>query len=429
MKVLIVGSGGREHALAWKIAQDPKVEAIYAAPGSDGLAQVARSTGLAADDLDALAAFASSQSIDLTVVGPEAPLAAGIVDLFKSRGLRIFGPGKAGAQLEASKAFTKGVLIEAGVPTAAYAEFSSAPEARAFARELGFPCVVKADGLAAGKGVVICANAAEADEAVDSMLEGGRFGQAGARIVVEEFLEGEEASFMALSDGSSVLGLASSQDHKAAFDGDSGPNTGGMGAYSPAPVIDEALHQEILETVIEPTVATLAARGIDYRGVLYAGLMIKDGRPQVLEYNVRFGDPECQPLMMRLESSLVDLMEACIDGTLASSEVRWKPGAAVCVVMASAGYPGSYRKGDVISGLEAAASQPAVEVFHAGTARDEQGRWISTGGRVLGVSASGPDVSKAVDRAYEAVSKIRWDGVHYRRDIAHRAVGRIAAGA
>ncbi len=424
LKVLVIGSGGREHTLAWKIAQDPRVERVYAAPGSDGMAAVAESTGIGVGDLEALADFAAAQEIALTVVGPEAPLAAGIVDLFRERGLRIFGPDREGAQLESSKAFTKEILAEAGVPTAAYETFTEVEPAREFARHLGAPLVVKADGLAAGKGVVICATVEEADSAIESMLRDGRFGEASRRIVIEEFLDGEEASFMALTDGKHVLALASSQDHKAAFDGDKGPNTGGMGAYSPAPVISDERYSEVIETVIEPTVAALARRGIDYRGVLYAGLMIHEGRAKVLEYNVRFGDPECQPIMVRLRSSLVDLIEAAIDGRLGEVSAEWDEGSAVCVVMASGGYPGDYSKGEVITGIEQAAGLEGVEVFHAGTKRDEQGRWLSSGGRVLGVTATGADVREAVERAYGAVGAIDWNDVHYRGDIGHRAVAR-----
>jgi phosphoribosylamine--glycine ligase len=424
MRVLVIGSGGREHALAWKIATDPRVERVIAAPGSAGIAGVAECAPVRADDLDGLVNLASEKGVTLTVVGPEAPLAAGIVDRFRAAGLRIFGPCREGAQLEASKAFTKRVLVEAGVPTAAYRELSDADEARAFARELGFPCVVKADGLAAGKGVVICGDAGEADAAIASMLESGRFGEAGRRVVVEEFLEGEEASFIALTDGHDVVPLAPSQDHKAVFDGDQGPNTGGMGAYSPAPVVTPELAARITSEVIEPTVAALWDRGIDYRGVLYAGLMIDGASIKVLEYNVRFGDPECQPLMVRMKSSLVDLMEACVDGGVGRSTVAWDSGAAACIVMAARGYPGDYEKGAVISGIDVADRIPGVHVFHAGTARDERGQWLTAGGRVLGVTATGADVRAAVGHAYNAVANIHWEGVHYRRDIGRRAIDR-----
>src|SRR6185369_9946046 len=329
MKVLVIGSGGREHALVWKIANDRRRPRVYAAPGSAAIAGLAEIVAIDPSDLEALARFAESESIDLTIVGPEGPLAAGIVDEFRARGLRIFGPDRRGAELEASKAFTKRLLLDAGVPTADYGEFEEAAPARECARRLGFPVVVKADGLAAGKGVIICADAAEADRAIDGMLEGGDFGAAGRRVVVEEFLVGEEASFMAITDGITALPLASSQDHKAVFDGDAGPNTGGMGAYSPAPCVTPQIHDEIMRRVIEPTVRTLAARGIDYLGVLYAGIMLTASGPKVLEYNVRFGDPECQALMMRLDSSLLDLVDATIDRTLASHRLEWKNGSSV----------------------------------------------------------------------------------------------------
>jgi phosphoribosylamine---glycine ligase len=427
MKVLVVGSGGREHALVWKIANDPRRPKVYAAPGSAAIGALAENVAIDPMQTHELAAFAARERIDLTIVGPEGPLAAGIVDVFRERGLRIFGPDRRGAELEASKAFTKRLLDEAGVPTAEYGEFTEAAPARECARRLGFPVVVKADGLAAGKGVVICADAGEADRAIDGMLEGGEFGAAGRRIVVEEFLVGEEASFMAVTDGTTSLALASSQDHKAVFDGDNGPNTGGMGAYSPAPCVTEDLDAELMRRVIEPTVRTLAARGIDYRGVLYAGVMLTDRGPKVLEYNVRFGDPECQALMMRLDSSLLDLCDATIDGRLASCRLEWKPGTSVCVVMAAEGYPGDVRRGDAIEGLEAAAAIGDVQVFHAGTTRDGDGTWRTAGGRVLGVCATAPRVADATRSAYAAVETIRWRGAHYRRDIAWRATARERA--
>ena len=424
MKVLVIGGGGREHALAWKIARDPRAPKVYAAPGSAGLESVAERVAIDPLDLEGLAGFALREGIDLTIVGPEAPLAAGIVDVFRAKGLRIFGPDRRGAELEASKAFTKRLLVEAGVPTAEYGEFTEAAPARAMARKLGFPVVVKADGLAAGKGVVICANEAEADEAIDGMLEGGAFGEAGNRVVVEEFLVGEEASFMAITDGLTSLPLASSQDHKAVFDGDRGPNTGGMGAYSPAPCVTPEVHAEIMKRVIEPTVRTLAARGIDYRGVLYAGIMLTAKGPKVLEYNVRFGDPECQALLMRLRSSILDLFDAAIDRRLADLHLDWEEGTSVCVVMAAEGYPGEIRKGDVIEGIDEANSLPGVQVFHAGTTRDSEGRWLTAGGRVLGVCAVGPSVADATAKAYAGVDHIHWKGAHCRRDIAWRALER-----
>jgi len=424
VKVLVVGSGGREHALAWKLSNDARVSSVLAAPGSAGIAQVAQCHGVRVDDVDGLAALAADREVELTIVGPEAPLAAGIVDTFRARGLRVFGPTRAGAQLEASKAFTKRLLVDAGVPTAAYGEFTEVEPARRLARELGLPVVVKADGLAAGKGVVICHTHDEADKAIHAMLAESAFGVAGRRVVVEEFLEGEEASFIALTDGRRALPFAPSQDHKAVFDGDRGPNTGGMGAYSPAPVVTEEMTAEIMRTVIEPTVAVLSERGIDYRGVLYAGLMIRDGKPKVLEYNCRFGDPECQPLMVRLRSSLVDLVEACVEGDLRSAHCDWDPGAAVCVVMAAAGYPGDYAKGDPIDGIDEAERLDGVRVFHAGTSRDAGGGWRTNGGRVLGVTASAGSIVGAVEQCYRGVERIHWKGAHYRRDIGHRAVDR-----
>ncbi len=422
MKVLVVGAGGREHALAWKLAAEPRVRAVLAAPGSAGIARVADCYPVAAQDIDGLARLVVEHGVDLTVVGPEAPLAAGLVDRFRSQGLRVFGPDAAGARLEASKAFAKRLLAEASVPTATYGEFTEMAPARAFARKLGLPVVVKADGLAAGKGVVICETAEDIDRALGDMLERGRFGAAGKRVVVEEFLLGEEASIMALTDGRCVLPLAPAQDHKRVSDGDAGPNTGGMGAYSPTPVISADLAAEITRTIIQPTVDALRAHGIDYRGVLYAGIMICDGRVKVLEYNVRFGDPECQPLMVRLQSNLIDLLEACVDGTLAAERAQWRDGAAACVVMTAAGYPGDYAKGAAIAGIEEAERTEGVTVFHAGTERDAQGRWITAGGRVLGVTGVGRDIPAAVARAYQGVSKITWEGMHYRHDIGHRAV-------
>lgn len=422
MRVLIVGSGGREHALAWKVAQDSAVKSVLAAPGSAGISQCAECIPVAADDITGLAELAAERGVDLTIVGPEAPLAAGIVDLFEKRGLRVFGPNRGAARLESSKAFMKSVLVDAGVPTARYGEFTEVEPAIGFAAELGFPVVIKADGLAAGKGVVICADAREARETVTSMLEGGSFGEAGRRVVVEEFLTGEEVSFLALTDGENVIPLEPSQDHKTVFDGDRGPNTGGMGAYSPAPVLDASMSQQVVRAVLVPTIAALRGRGVHFRGVLYAGLMMTAEGPKVLEYNVRFGDPECQPLMMRLESSLVELVEACVDGRADRVRPLWSREAAVCVVMAAEGYPGAYRKGDVIEGLDDARACEKAMVFHAGTARDDRGRWVTAGGRVLGVTARGATVATAIENAYRAVACIRWRGVHFRKDIGRRAL-------
>ena len=418
MKVLIIGGGGREHALAWKISQSPRVTQVLCRPGNGG------TTGNVPGGLDAeeLAAFAKKEGVDLTVVGPEAPLTEGIVDLFESRGLRIFGPGREGARLEESKAFTKEILLEAGVDTAAHGTFVDAAAAHAYIKERGAPIVVKADGLAAGKGVTVCATTDEAHQAVDEAMVDNAFGDAGARVVIEEMLLGEEASFIALVDGQNVLPLASSQDHKRIGEGDTGPNTGGMGAYSPAPVVTEEIFEKATREVCEPVVAALRARGIVFKGVLYAGLMIHEGRIRVLEFNVRFGDPECQPLMMRLRTDLIDLIDAVIDGHLDQISIEWDPRPAACVVIAAAGYPGTPTKGDTIHGLEQAAEVEDSFVFHAGTKDGPDGTVETAGGRVLGVTALGDSIGEAVARAYEACDKISWPGLQFRRDIGHRAL-------
>jgi len=418
MKVLIIGGGGREHALAWKISQSPRVTQVLCRPGNGG------TTGNVPGGLDAeeLAAFAKKEGVDLTVVGPEAPLTEGIVDLFESRGLRIFGPGREGARLEESKAFTKEILLEARVDTAAHGTFVDAAAAHAYIKERGAPIVVKADGLAAGKGVTVCATTDEAHQAVDEAMVDNAFGDAGARVVIEEMLLGEEASFIALVDGQNVLPLASSQDHKRIGEGDTGPNTGGMGAYSPAPVVTEEIFEKATREVCEPVVAALRARGIIFKGVLYAGLMIHEGRIRVLEFNVRFGDPECQPLMMRLRTDLIDLIDAVIDGHLDQISIEWDPRPAACVVIAAAGYPGTPTKGDTIHGLEQAAEVEDSFVFHAGTKDGPDGTVETAGGRVLGVTALGDSIGEAVARAYEACDKISWPGLQFRRDIGHRAL-------
>ncbi|MCK6553128.1 phosphoribosylamine--glycine ligase [Candidatus Binatia bacterium] len=421
MNILVIGSGGREHALAWRIRQSPRVQRVYAAPGNAGIAEVADLVPLAVDDIAGLVRFAFDARIDLTVVGPELPLTLGIVDEFERHGLRIFGPRRAAAQLEGSKAFTKELLRRHGVPTGYFGVFDDPDDAVRYIREVGAPIVVKADGLAAGKGVLLCQTLGEAEEAINELMRTRLFGDAGKRVVVEELLEGEEVSFMAVTDGSTVLPLATSQDHKRAYDGDTGPNTGGMGAYSPAPIVTPELQARILREIMEPVVHALRAGGVEYKGVLYAGLMIGAAGPKVLEFNVRLGDPECQPLMLRLRSDLVDLMEACIDGRLAGHEVDWDPRAAVCVVLAAGGYPGTIDRGRVIHGLEAAGAWRNGVVFHSGTARYD-GEVVTSGGRVLGVTALGDTVKAAVDEAYAMVSRIRWDGMHYRRDIAHRAL-------
>nr|WP_297460659.1 phosphoribosylamine--glycine ligase [uncultured Halomonas sp.] len=426
MKVLIIGGGGREHALAWKAAQSPGVESVFVAPGNAGTAREPKLTNIniAADDLAGLEAFAHGNAVALTIVGPEAPLVAGVVDRFRAAGLAIFGPTQAAAQLEGSKSFTKDFLARHAIPSAAYATFTEVAPALAYLAEKGAPIVIKADGLAAGKGVIVAMTPAEAEAAVRDMLEANSFGDAGARVVIEEFLDGEEASFIVMVDGEHVLPMATSQDHKRAFDGDTGPNTGGMGAYSPAPVVTDAVYQRILDEVIVPTVRGMADEGHPYSGFLYAGLMIDaNGAPRVIEYNCRFGDPETQPILMRLKSDLVELCLAGAESRLGEQTCEWDARAAVGVVMAAGGYPGSYRKGDAIGGLEDAESD-GCKVFHAGTAQDDQGRVVTSGGRVLCVTALGESVSQARDRAYQGVAAIHWEDALYRRDIAHRAIAR-----
>ena len=425
MRVLVVGGGGREHALVWKLGQSPEVEAVFCAPGNAGIATVAECLPVAAGDVQGLLRAARERAVDLTFVGPELPLTLGLVDRFAEAGLRAFGPSRAGAELEASKVFTKELLDALEIPTARFGAFDDPGAAAAYARRLGAPLVVKADGLAAGKGVFVCPTLDGALAAIDQVMRRRVFGDAGARVVVEEFLEGEELSFMALTDGTTVVPLAGSQDHKRVGDGDTGPNTGGMGAYSPAPIMTPALVEHVMRDVMQPTVAGLAARGIRYTGVLYAGLMVKDGRARVLEFNVRFGDPEAQALLVRLRSDLAALALAVCDGRLAAHAVEWDPRASACVVLAAEGYPGTVRKGDPIEGLAAAAGVADAVVFHAGTVRHGDAT-VTDGGRVLGVTALGDTVAAAVARAYEAVSHIRWRGMHYRRDIGHRALARGA---
>lgn len=425
MKVLVIGSGGREHALAWKAAQSDSVEEVIVAPGNAGTAAEPkiRNVAVGAGDLDGLLDLAQKEGIGLTIVGPEQPLVDGIVDRFDTAGLRCFGPSAAAAQLEGSKKFTKDFLARYDIPTAAYGSFTDLATAKAFVRENSVPIVVKADGLAAGKGVIIARTLQEADNALEQILDEGVFGAAGASVVVEEFLQGEEASFIAIVDGRDVLPMASSQDHKARDDGDAGPNTGGMGAYSPAPIVDEAMHARIMQEIMLPTVNALADEGIHYRGFLYAGLMINaDGVANVLEFNCRFGDPETQPIMFRLESDLVRLCQAAIDGSLATQSVEWHPQPAIGVVMASGGYPGSYDKGHQISGLDSI-DDPNVKVFHAGTA-EKNGSIVTSGGRVLCVVARDATVSEAQQLAYANVDRIDWDGAFCRRDIGYRAIAR-----
>lgn len=425
-RVLLVGNGGREHALAWKIASSPRVEALFVAPGNAGTARMpeAINVAIAATDLEALSGFARDNAITLTIVGPEAPLAAGIVDHFEAAGLACFGPNAAAAALEASKAFSKDFLARHGIPTAEYATFAEFGPAEAYIRERGAPIVVKADGLAAGKGVFLAETVEDAVAAARDMLEDNAFGDSGARIVVEDFLVGEEASFIALVDGEHILPLASSQDHKAAHDGDTGPNTGGMGAYSPAPVVTDAVAERAMADIIRPTVAGMAADGRAFTGFLYAGLMIDEsGASKVLEFNVRLGDPETQPIMMRLETDLIDLIEAALASRLDQVDAQWRDEVALGVVMTAGGYPGAYSKGDLISGLDSV-DDVDIEVFHAGTRLDEQGQVVTDGGRVLCVCALGADVGQAQQRAYEGVEKIHWPGETHRRDIGHRAIGR-----
>ncbi len=423
MKILVIGGGGREHALVWKIAQSPLVTKIYCAPGNPGTAALAENLPIAVDQLDKLLAFAYENGIDLTVVGPEQPLSLGIVDLFESHGLKVFGPSQKAAFIEGSKAFSKDLMQKYNVPTAAYGVFTDLVEAEAFINRTGAPIVVKADGLAAGKGVIIAQTCEEAVTAVRDMLSGNAFGSAGSRVVIEEFLTGEEASFLVITDGKNIIPLASAQDHKAIFDGDLGPNTGGMGAYSPAPVVTPDIHEKAMQQVIRPTVEGMAMEGRPYRGVLYAGLMVKGGEVKTLEFNARFGDPECQPLLMRMKSDIVPVLCAVADGDLSAVGIEWHDKAAVCVVMAAEGYPGDYRKGDVIAGLDRAAGLDDLYVFHAGTA-EKEGACVTNGGRVLGVTALGTTVKDAIASAYQGVSQITWPGVQYRSDIGKKALER-----
>ncbi|ENM5766323.1 phosphoribosylamine--glycine ligase [Vibrio mimicus] len=428
MQVLIIGSGGREHALAWKVAQNPQVETIYVAPGNAGTAleHKVQNVNIGITDIPALVAFAQDKAIELTIVGPEAPLVIGVVDAFRAAGLPIFGPTQGAAQLEGSKAFTKDFLARHNIPTAAYANFTEIEPALAYVREKGAPIVVKADGLAAGKGVIVAMTLQEAEDAIQDMLAGNAFGSAGSRVVVEEFLDGEEASFIVMVDGENVLPMATSQDHKRVGDADTGPNTGGMGAYSPAPVVTQEIHDRVMREVIYPTVRGMAAEGNTYTGFLYAGLMIdKTGAPKVIEYNCRFGDPETQPIMMRLQSDLVELCQAAIAGKLDQVESKWDPRASIGVVLAAGGYPGDYAKGDVISGLPTQETA-GQKVFHAGT--ETQGDQVVTnGGRVLCATALGNTVLEAQQRAYQLADQIRWNGMFCRRDIGYRAIAREQA--
>ncbi|MBY7898647.1 phosphoribosylamine--glycine ligase [Vibrio fluvialis] len=425
MRVLIIGSGGREHALGWKVAQNPAIETVFIAPGNAGTALEAKlqNVDIAVEDVAGLVAFAQNNAIELTIVGPEAPLVIGVVDAFRAAGLPIFGPTQAAAQLEGSKAFTKDFLARHDIPTAAYANFTEIEPALAYVREQGAPIVVKADGLAAGKGVIVAMTLEEAEDAIKDMLAGNAFGDAGSRVVVEEFLDGEEASFIVMVDGENVLPMATSQDHKRVGDQDTGPNTGGMGAYSPAPVVTQAIHDRVMKEVIYPTVRGMAAEGNPYTGFLYAGLMIDStGAPKVIEYNCRFGDPETQPIMMRMQSDLVELCLAAIDGKLDQVESKWDPRASIGIVLAAGGYPGDYAKGDVISGLPTTEVE-GQKVFHAGTT-DKDGHVVTNGGRVLCATALGNTVSEAQQRAYELAKQISWNGMFHRNDIGYRAIAR-----
>jgi phosphoribosylamine--glycine ligase len=425
MKILVVGSGGREHALCWAIAASPLCEKLWCAPGNAGIAQEAECVAIAADDIDALVGFAERESVDLVVVGPEQPLVMGLVDRLQEKGIRAFGPRAAAAELEGSKGFMKDICAKYDIPTAAYGRFTNIDEAKTFIREHGVPIVVKADGLAAGKGVTVAQTIDEALNAAEDALVEGQFGTAGAEIVIEEFLEGEEISVFALCDGKTALPLASAQDHKAVYDGDKGPNTGGMGAYSPAPAMTDELLAQVMKTIVQPTIDGMAAEGRPYSGVLFAGLMLTKDGAKLLEHNVRFGDPECQVLMMRLKSDLVGALIATADGELASFDLRWYDDAALTVVMAAEGYPGSYEKGTEIEGVDAAEdADENVTIFHAGTKRGDGGELLAVGGRVLNVTALGRTVGEAQARAYEAVDRIDWPQGFCRRDIGWRAVAR-----
>ncbi len=422
MKVLVVGGGGREHTLVWKLKQSPRVKEIYCAPGNAGIAGEATCVNIDVEDISGLLAFAVEKGIDLTLVGPEAPLCAGIVDRFREAGMKIFGPTCAGAEIEGSKVVSKEIMAKYGIPTAAYAVFTDPDQAASYIKQIGAPCVVKAEGLAAGKGVIVAEDEQTALDAVRSIMVSREFGEAGTRLVVEECLVGEEVSILAFTDGSFVIPMISSQDHKRIFDNDQGPNTGGMGAYAPAPVYTPEVHEQVMKEVLIPMIHALEAEGRTYTGVIYAGLMVTAQGTKVLEFNARFGDPEAQPVLMLLETDLVDIIEAILENRLDQIEIKWKDQASVCVVLASGGYPGSYEKGKVIHGLDQVSGD--VVVFHAGT-RDREGEIVTAGGRVLGVTAVGKDISSAIKTAYEAVEKISFDGMQYRRDIGKKATDRL----
>lgn len=424
MKVLVVGGGGREHSLVWKLSQSSRVDKIFCAPGNAGIAELAECIAIKADNIDKLLNFAKYEGIDLTVVGPEAPLTKGIVDKFIKEGRKIFGTNASASRLEGSKVFAKDFMLKYGIPTAEYKTFASYLQAEEYIRLKGAPAVIKADGLAAGKGVFIAETTDEAINALDVIMKDKAFGDAGDRVIIEQCLRGEEASFMVLIDGKTILPLASSQDHKRIFDNDEGPNTGGMGAYSPAPVVTKELEEEIMKTIMHPIMKGLVREQIKFRGVLYAGIMICDGKPYVLEFNCRFGDPEAQPILMRLENDLFDLMKATAEGRLSEMKLSWKDATSLCVVLSSKGYPASYEKGKTINGLNAYKGRKDVVVFHAGTDINDAEDIVTSGGRVLGVTALGSDISNAKKNAYRAVEKIHFDGMHYRKDIGDKAIKR-----
>jgi phosphoribosylamine--glycine ligase len=423
MKVLVIGGGGREHALVWKLIQSPRVDKVYCAPGNAGISEIAECININPDNIDALLDFVKYNWIDLTVVGPEAPLVAGVVDAFVKEGRLIFGPDKVGAQFEGSKIFAKDFMQRHGIPTAEYRTFSSYAQAEEYVRLKGAPIVIKADGLAAGKGVIVCQTVDEAMDALKLIIKDRAFGDAGNRVIVEQCLKGEEASFMIITDGETVVPLATSQDHKQVFDGDKGPNTGGMGAYSPAPIVDDTLIEKVMKTVVDPMMEGLKKERIKFRGVIYVGLMICDGNPYVLEYNVRFGDPEAQPILARLDSDLFDLLKATAERKLKDVSVSWKEESSICVVLASKGYPGSYEKGKIINGLDSFRHSSDAIVFHAGT-RLNDGSVVTSGGRVLGVTALGRDIKIAQENVYNAIGKLHFDGMHFRKDIADKAIKR-----
>ncbi len=426
MRVFIIGSGGREHALVWKLAQSPEVTKLFCAPGNGGIGEVAELVDVGAEDVEGLAEFAESKDIDLTVVGPEAALAKGIVDLFDKRGLRIFGPTKAAAKLESSKSFAKNLMKKYHIPTGQFAVFDDAQAARAYVRQLGVPIVIKADGLCGGKGVIVASTLSEALGAIDLLMEDRIFKQAGERIIVEERLIGEEASVMVVTDGTTALPLLPAQDHKRLLDADKGPNTGGMGAYAPAPIVDAAMAKQVTDEVILPTIRAMASEGPVLKGVLYAGLMLTSDGPKVLEFNVRFGDPEIQAILPLLQSDLVPILDDAVEGRLSSTQCQWQSGSAVCVVVASGGYPGDFQIGKEIQGLDAVKSRKDLLVFHAGTKKDRE-RFVSWGGRVLNVIGLGTDIEDAVKRAYDAIGAIGFEGMQYRKDIGFRALKKPVA--